>query len=130
MLEGLLAALKKQIPAEIIDGTNVDDAVEMVMLDVAFSPVLEFSTNEQELMLNPPRPTEVQQRGERFMLYRGGTDFQWIDAESLKVMRARYLLARGFYYPKIGSLPNGVRQKVLSWYFDGSVFVPTAVADA
>jgi hypothetical protein len=130
MLEGLLAALKKHTPAEIINGNDVENTAELVMLDVAFSPVLELSTNEEQLMLNPPRPTEVQQRGDRFMLYRGGADFQWVDAESLKIMRARYLLARGFYSDRMRLLPNGVRQKVIAWYFGGSVYVPAEVPSA
>lgn len=125
-VKDLLAAIERTIPAEIIDGQNVKDAAEMVMLDIAFSPVVERPAGDEvSLCLNPPRTSQVEQRGDRYLIVRPEQrDFEWVDEVSLKIMRARYLLLRGYYYKQLRRLSHPVRQQVLGLYFDGGVYVP------
>lgn len=125
MLSGLMAALEKQIPKESIDGHDPREVARCVMLDVAFTPVLERFVNEERLMFDPPEPVEVQQDGERYMLVKPREhDFRWIDSKSLAVMRARFLLVRGYYYPRLRVLDYQTRDRVLCWYFPGGVYMP------
>lgn len=79
---------------ELIDGRDVNETADMVDLDVAYSPVLERRDD-----IHPVDATalgdgryRVYGTGYRHAGHDGATD---VDAGSLKVMRARYLLRRG-----------------------------------
>ena len=125
---GILEALKAMIPKEVIDGSDVDETAKMVMLEVEFTPVIPHSvidpaTKYTELV---PTPCRVQLDGSRYCVWMPDSPekYRWVDEESLKVMRARYLLLRGFYYRTIESMPHSYRQEVISKFFPGGLFKP------
>ena len=123
----LLEALKAMIPAEIIDGSDVEKTAEIVMLDIAFTPVVQHrhGGDDYDLLDNPPRPVQVEKRGERYLIVHPEShDFDWVDEKSLKAMRARFLLLRGFYYKRLRSVGHSTRQQILGLYFPEGVYLP------
>lgn len=126
-LSGLLAAIEEIIPKEFIDGQNVREVADScVYLDIDFSPVLaECLAGDPAINYTEdvPKPTEVVKEGERYCLVWSG-NFQWINEESCKIMRARYLLLRGHYAKRLSekSLSYPIEQKVLAYYFPHGFF--------
>ena len=56
----IIEALKKYIPDEIIDGSNVDEIAEMVDLDIAYKLLvveLPVPDDEFQLFCDPPQVT-------------------------------------------------------------------------
>lgn len=90
----LLDELKKFIPDEIIGESNVEETAEMVMLDIAYSPVVEGFVNEELLSFNIPMPVKVIERGDgRYEIRRTDPpDFGIFSEAEIKRMRARFLL--------------------------------------
>lgn len=120
-LDGLMAAIKKMIPDEFIDGQNVAEIAELfVDLEAAYSPVLDVAmhgdpaTSHSEI----PKPVTVTKDGNRFCLTYVG-DYQWVRPDALKIMRARYLLLRGYYAKRLDEDSFGypAKQKVLAYFF-------------
>ena len=118
----LLDAIKDMIPDEIIGGSNVQETAEMVMLDIAFSPVVESPVAEERLMFDVPIPTKITKRPDGGYEIRrtGPPDFRIIDEAATKEMRARFLLLKGYYAENMDGLSYPEQQKVISWFFDGS----------
>ena len=88
---------------DVIDGVAVRQAAGDVMLDVAFSPVLPCPIADPDA--NPPWPVAVIALGkDRYGLVRGvgpDADYESVSADTLKVMRARYLLLCGHFYRRL-----------------------------
>lgn len=125
-LDDLLSALKKHIPPESIDGSDPKEVASIVMLEVEHTPVIDHPVGDEvELLTHPPEPVEVRKDGERYMLTWPKThDFRFVDAESLKVMRARYIMVRNFYWRRLRTLGCETQQRVLSWYFPEGTWTP------
>lgn len=70
----------------------------------------------------------------RYMILRPEiNDFDWVTEDSVKVMRARFLLIRNYYYPLLNSLSPQSRGEAVANFFGGSVWTPkpgTAIAKA
>lgn len=102
----LLDKLKELIPDEIIDGSNVDETAEIVDLDIAYKLLVVkdcVRQSDEQLWYDiPPVERDVIKRpdGKYEIRWQGnnGPDFEVVPAEQMKVMRARYLLLRGFYH--------------------------------
>lgn len=110
----LLDAIKAMIPTEVIDGCDVEQTAESVMLDIAFTPVVPEYVSGDDLILHPPETVEVEKRGERYLIVRPDLhDFDWVEESRLKVMRARFLLLRGYYYRHLRSMGHQHRQQIL-----------------
>ena len=128
VFDNILLHLRDVIADEVIDGASVQDATENVMLDVEYSPVLPDSVYENHIRLyGPPVPCRVQKDGSRYCVWMPDSPqkFRWADEDSLREMRARYLLVKGWLYRQLesGSLPYSIQQRVLSLYFPDGVVV-------
>lgn len=118
----LLDAIRDLIPEEIIDGNNVEETAEMVMLDIAYSPVVEFIVDEKRLLFDIPIPVKVINRGDGKYEIRhlDPPDFKILSANEIKIMRARFLLLKAYYADKMDILAYPEKQTVIALYFDGS----------
>lgn len=114
---GLLAALREQHPEafapEMIGRSDVDEAANDVMLDVAYSPVLPHRLPADPLSsvgdaLLPVEATALGEDKYRVYLPEGPRD---VDAATLRVMRARYLLTRGELARALYSMGPQAREK-------------------
>ena len=120
----IIEALKKYIPDEIIDGSNVEKVAEMVDLDVAYKLlVVERPVPDEEFQLfhDPPAVTSnIKKRpdGQYQIDWTGpqGPDFEIIDEGEAKVMRARFLLLKGFYSTNFDKLTLPKQKEVAAQY--------------
>lgn len=123
-LKGMLDREYEKNP-EIIDGCDVHEAAKVVDLSVAYTPVLEHRLPEEHGFSFVEKPDRVVKDGMRYCLtWPERKDFRWVEVESLKVMRARFLLWHGHFYKVFRSLPNPSQSQVLAWYFNGSMWQP------
>ena len=99
--KSLRTLLEEQYPEvfapEIIDGCDVEKAAEALDLDIACSPVLPHRAPRDPLAcagdtLIPVEATPLGEGMYRVYYHEGPRD---VDAESVKIMRARFLLQRG-----------------------------------
>ena len=100
---GLLEVIQKYIDneeakdPEIIDGTNIRDVLDAVDLSIAHSPVIPFRAADhvspEESMRGAVEAIETE--GGCYILRDCPSFAHPVSADSLKLMRARYLLTRG-----------------------------------
>jgi len=109
------------LPAPVED--RVKACVDAVMLDIAFTPVLEKAGARD--------PTEVTRRedGTYWLTYRNAccpdlVHYEAVREEDLKVMRARYLVTRADVYTRLRSMGNEEREHALRVFFNGGTWVP------
>ena len=106
--QDIMKAIEKFIPAELINGSDVKETAEMVDLDVAYKLFLvEYSAKSYpseedfELFCNIPDVVLAKKRPdgkyEWHWKTENGPDFRITTANQAKVMRARFLLLKGFY---------------------------------
>jgi hypothetical protein len=121
----LLNVLRKHF--DLPDRKPIEEQVaacaDAVMLDVAFSPVIEKPGSTET--------TEVTKRddGSYALTYRNAlvldaVAYEPVSEADLKVMRARYLVTRGEKYKQIRSMPDDDRNEALRTFFPGGVWVP------
>jgi len=124
MLEKLKSLIKEAVGEETIDGANVEETAEMVDLDIAYSPVVtgRISDDFHLHTIPQPEPVKISDNGRYYIPRTDPPDFEFISKESMKVMRARYLLLRGFYANNIDSFSYSEQQQILAWYFPGGLF--------
>ena len=91
MMNCIQGLIDKSLREEVIDGISIDDVLDFVDLDVAFSPVIETQLVNT---WGPMNEVEVQKwdDGRYAIWYHDPPDFRVISIERLKIMRARYLL--------------------------------------
>ena len=126
---GILEQLKAMVPVETIGGVNVEECAQNVMLDVAFAPVLPYPLprDPQTGLPDCPVPCRVQQEGSRWCVWLPPDDpqkYQWVSESELKVMRARYLLLKGFFFENIEACDHHSRGLIVSRFFPGGLFKP------
>lgn len=113
---------------DIVGGVRVRDVVNDVMLEVAFSPVIPAPVQDN-YSFDPPRPVNAIQLGNgMYGLVHGvgeQADYETVAADTLKLMRARYLLLRNHFYKRLPSMDRVTRRMALDRYFSGGVWVPT-----
>ncbi len=126
---GLLEELKRLIPKEIIDGSNVEETAEMVDLDIAYRLFLVENVVQQEnieLVSRIPDVSEAKKRsdGKYEIRFTGeaGPDFRILTKDEAKVMRARFLLLKGWYFSNWDRLTLPKQNEVAVKYDIG--FVP------
>ena len=102
--DGLLDVLKKLSGTETIDGAGVVATAEIVDLDIAWKLLIvehPIVQEDDELFAIIPDVTKAKSRpnGQYEIHYRteAGPDFRIISEDQAKVMRARFLLLKGFY---------------------------------
>lgn len=122
-VQGLANALDMLADAdpEMVDGARVDKiASECVDLDVEFSPVVPCRCDDWQH--NPPTPSRVT-KGQDGRYWVDDLQ-QYVHVESVKIMRARYLLMRGWFWKQLRAMSHSDRQRVLSMYFEGGTWQP------
>ena len=113
ILESLIKHLD-EMDDETIDGSLVKDVAPMVELEVAFIPRCVEHRHDDwqhdcpqtvlyEHWDNPPRWAIVKPKEH---------DFEILSEESLKRMRARFLLMNGWYYQHFHTLPHSMQTAV------------------
>ncbi|MFA5173697.1 MAG: hypothetical protein WC438_00785 [Candidatus Pacearchaeota archaeon] len=112
---------------EQIDGFSILSVLDYVDLDIAFSPVVCNPAGENYLF-DIPKPDEINKCSDkRYVKFITGKnpDFEFIPENEVKVMRARFLLLRDYYYKclRLNQLVLPSRDKAINWYFNGAVFV-------
>ena len=124
MQDDILKALNNLIPEEIIDGSNVRDLVGMVDLGVAYKMLLvenPVSQDEFEICINIPQVVTGVKRDDGKYEIRStdeitGPDFKILTIEETKLMRARFLLLKGFYSRNIDRLALPKQNEARSLY--------------
>jgi len=118
----LLDMLKDMTPDEMISGSCVQETAEYVMLDIAYSPVIEYPVSEERLMFDVPTPIKITERpdGKYEIRRTNPPDFRIIDVAEAKEMRARFLLLKGYYAENMDGVAYPEQQKVIALYFGGS----------
>lgn len=120
-LKTVTALLEKSLASEIIGGVSLADTIDCVDLDIAYSPVVPFRVDGDYPF---PKPCEVRKTmGDRYIvIHPAFTDS--VSPDSLKIMRCRYLLWRGYAQKMIdaGTLSHSDEQEVVSRYFDGFAY--------
>jgi len=115
---------------DVIDGVRVRDVVDDVMLDIAFSPVI-LSPVQDHYSCAPPRPADVIQLGNgMYGVVRGvgeQANYETVTADTLKLMRARYLLLRDHFYKRLPDMAHSTRQKVLAYFFPDGAWIPNGM---
>ena len=115
---GLESALRKQFPAafepELIDGYDVEQAAKAVMLDVAFSPVLD--RRDARIPVDAVALGDGSYRVFRKEKSGAGQPID-VSAESLRVMRARFLLVQGAAIRRLPTMDPEQRQWVEKTFF-------------
>jgi len=126
---GILEELKRLVPDEIIDDSNVEETAKMVDLDIAYRlfVVTDFVHQEDvELFDNIPDVIELKKRPDGNYEIRKkletGPDFQIVGPDEAKVMRARFLLLKAFYSSNLEAMPCSKQSEAVSKYDIG--FIP------
>jgi 5'-3' exonuclease len=121
LVTGFENALKNSFPEafapEIVNGCNVEEAAESVMLDVAYSPVI-VTRGPNEW----PCECVLLENGD-YRVYYDNVTLE-LKPREVRVMRARYLLRRGELYRMLPHMDPEVRRRVEQVFFDGHAFVP------
>jgi len=102
--KGLIEVLKQYACIEVIDGANVEETAEMVDLEIAYKLLIVehvVTQEDEELFANIPdvELAKLRPDGRCEIHYEteDGPDFRIISANEAKIMRARFLLLKGFY---------------------------------
>lgn len=122
LVEVLQDELNRLQHEEIIGDACPADYVSDVDLDVAFSPVVYRAVHDPHVDIPKPDRVEKQADGRYMVVWPESHDFEFVDEESLKMMRARYLLLRDFYHKNINSFTPRNTDKIHAWYFPGGMF--------
>ena len=120
----LLKKLKELIPKETIDSVDVDETAEMVDLGLAYKLLVVkdcIQQSDEQLCYDiPPVECDIIKRPDDKYEMRwrteNGPDFEIFTVEQMKVMRARYLLLRGFYYKHFQQLTLPKQNEAASLY--------------
>jgi hypothetical protein len=117
------------------DSLLTKDVVECVDLSIEHTPVLPNPIKGDEILSRDwPRslyPVEARKtQGEEYLLVRGEVgeekECEWVTAEEVKVMRARYIMWRNYLIKQMAldQMPWFRRQAALSIFFPEGVYIP------
>ena len=127
--KSLIEVLKQYVGTETIDGVDVEKTAEMVDLEIAYKLlIVEHCVHQEDSELFAVIPDVVLAKlrpdGKCEIHYEteGGPDFKIITANEAKIMRARFLLLKGFYGRNINRLTLPKQNEVGTKYDMG--FVP------
>ena len=133
VLQGMLDdALRR----EVIGGVCVADVLDFVDLDVAYSPVITRPIDgdwlrPEQLDLATPVKRDDGRYEIRYQTDAGPT-FEILAPETLRIMRARWLLCRDHFAESFEQYGYQERQQILAGFFPGGLWrpknTPTALA--
>ena len=109
---------------ELIDGCDPHDFVGMIDLSIGHSPIL-HDRHPWPPLGDIPEPDKPKKDGLRYYLsWPRSHQWEWLTEESHKLMRARFLIWRGWFYKTLGGFSHPDQQKIVHWYFEGGVWRP------
>jgi len=120
--------LDYQLRNEVIGGVSLAEVLDCVDLDVAYSPVVEFSVDDDW-----PRPeqlcvtTLIKRDDGRYEARRqtdAGPTFDLFGPEQVRIMRARYLLCRDHFAKSIEQYSYPQQQRILAGFFPHGLWRP------
>ncbi len=125
VLEGLL---DDALRSEVIGGVSVADVLDYVDLDIAYSPVIEHPVagdwpRPEELDLAKP----VKRDDGRYEIRRqtdAGPTFEILGPETVRIMRARWLLCRDHFARSLEQYSHPERQRILADFFPHGLWRP------
>jgi len=124
----LQGAADDALRQETIDGVSIAEVLELVDLDVAYSPVVEHAVDGDWPMPEQLSVTPLVKRDDGRYEARHQTDsgptFEFLDAESVRVMRARYLLCRDHFAKSIEQYGYRDQQRILADFFPEGLWRP------
>lgn len=128
LLETVNRMLDEQLGGkEEIDGASPEAIADCVDLSIAHSPVLRGRLNMKRFGFDIPEPIKPRKDGLRYYVADPRSQsWEWFTPEQMKVMRARFLLMRGWYYQHLGGFSHPDQQTIIAWYFEGGVWRPNA----
>jgi hypothetical protein len=121
----VLEAMKNEIPPEIIGGTDLDDAVKMVDLGIAHTPVVACHSGEYAIRPPPITESRIQDDGRYMLVYPRRHDFAFVSDNTLARQRARFILLSNYYLRRFHLLPHSQQQEVASTYLKDQA-IPSA----
>lgn len=137
--EGALQALRELVDSglekEVIGEISIKQVLGAVDLSIAFSPVVVNSVGDYEF--NVPIPVKLTKRddGKYEATYKDETgkpvNFEILEPEVVKIMRARFLLLRDYYFRRLAldNMCHSMQQEVVSRYFDGHAYIPKSIIE-
>lgn len=110
---------------EVIDGTDPHDLISAVDLTIAHSPVLQDRAEWPPHHGSIPEPVKPKKDGLRYYLSDARAQtWKWLTPDEHRLMRARFLLWRGWLYRTFDGFPYPDKQCIASWYFEGGMWRP------
>jgi len=131
VLQGMLDdALRR----EVIGGVCVADVLDYVDLDVAYSPVIPHPVvgdwlRPEQLDLARPVKRDEGRYELRYQTHAGPT-FEILGPETVRIMRARWLLCRDHFARSFEQYGHQGRQRILADFFPGGLLRPKSTPTA
>ena len=131
VLQGLL---DDALRSEVIGGVCVADVLDYVDLDVAYSPVITHRVDgdwprPEQLDLATPVKRDDGRYEIRYQTDAGPT-FEILGPETIRIMRARWLLCRDHFARSIEQYSHPQQQWILADFFPGGLWMPKSTPDA
>jgi hypothetical protein len=122
-LKAVQKMLDEKLQSEVIGGVKLADVIDCIELDIADSPVMPFAHDTTSGYIPEVVETRKTIGGSYILMHDAFTSP--VSADSLKVMRGRFLLWRDHYYKRLQqrSLSYPQQQEVVAKFFGGSVWV-------
>ena len=123
VLQGLLDDALRN---EVIGGVSIADVLDYVDLDIAYSPVI-----THPVVGDWPRPeqlslaTPVKRDDGRYEIHHqtdAGPTFEILGPETIRIMRARWLLCRDHFARSLEQYSHPERQYILADFFPGGLW--------
>jgi len=128
IVEVLDRLLDAELRKEVIGGVPLAEVVDFVDLDVAYSPVIEHAVDGDWPRPEQLRVTALVKRDDgRYEARRqtpAGPTFEILSPESVRIMRARYLLCRDHFARSIESYGYSDQQRILADFFPHGLWRP------
>ena len=117
-----------ELRREVIGGVPLADVLDFVDLDVAYSPVAEHPVDEEYVRPEQLCVIALLKRDDRRYEARrqtpAGPTFDLFGPESVRIMRARYLLCRDHFARSIESYGYSEQQRILADFFPHGLWRP------
>jgi len=128
VVEVLERFLDDELRNEVIGSVPLADVLDFVDLDVAYSPVVEYPVDGDWPCPEQLAVTALVKRDDgRYEARRqteAGPTFEILGPESVRIMRARYLLCRDHFARTIESYGYADRQRILADFFPHGLWRP------
>jgi hypothetical protein len=133
-MDAPLQALKDHLDSldreEKYGDTSIADVLDMVDIDIGMehddhgrpTGILVVLHNSPDYMYRVPTAVKLEPMGEKFLLRKPG-DFETFHRDVVKVMRARWLLLRGYYGNNFKRMSYPEQQAALANFFPNGLYL-------